>query len=300
MRFAERHQRARVVARFERSAHIAAGGEVICLVSPALGNGPLNAVVAGATAWPREGEAVAFSSDRPRVGDTLEAEACSVDCAGAVTWRSASPGRLASAALCRDAVEALRALAETAAPADGLARSALGLPVAGTALLRVAAPRVEQLRRWLVRLDEPAPITLLGLGPGLTPSGDDLLCGVMIALGVTGQTQRRALLSGAVLSAAPGLTSPLSCAFLAAAADGEGAEALHAALNAMIEGRSKEDVVGLAAAAGRIGHTSGWDALAGAALALSAVMERDMSLDPVVACVIEKTERTSREHLPDA
>ena len=72
-----------------------------------------------------------------------------------------------------------------------------------------------------------------------------------------------------IAKAAPSATSPISAAFLRAAAEGLGCEALHEAISAILEGHT-EVLAGHIEALGRIGHTSGWDALGGAVLVLQA------------------------------
>ncbi len=106
---------------------------------------------------------------------------------------------------------------------------------------------------------------LLGLGFGLTPSGDDFLGGAMIALHALGHGASADHLAAWTLPRARSKTSRISCAHLSCAAEGEGAEALHETLSALIQpedDRLDRSLVRL----GAIGHTSGWDALAGAAL----------------------------------
>ena len=136
-----------------------------------------------------------------------------------------------------------------------------------------------RMRQWArARLSgsahEQAPVDLLGLGPGLTPSGDDLLCGALVALHAIGRVDASRDLHAAIAGAARSATSPLSNAFLQAAAEGHGYEALHTMIIALLENRPfARDLEVL----GRIGHTSGWDALAGAAIVLqafSAIAER--------------------------
>jgi hypothetical protein len=127
----------------------------------------------------------------------------------------------------------------------------------------------EQRRRG--NCDNPASAVvrgLIGLGPGLTPSGDDFLCGALALLDALGETQIRAVLSEAVNHAAPSLTSPLSACFLRAAADRHIGEYLHRAVDSLISG----DADGAIAAAREVGHTSGWDMLAGAAITLRAMV----------------------------
>lgn len=123
-----------------------------------------------------------------------------------------------------------------------------------------------------VRTLPPSPTDLLGLGPGLTPSGDDVLCGVLLALDAIGARPAAARLAAAISEAVGTATTPLSAAFLAAAAEGQGAEALHRFIAAAIAAdldALPETIVDL----GRIGHTSGWDAMAGAVLVLRAAAE---------------------------
>ena len=102
--------------------------------------------------------------------------------------------------------------------------------------------------------------TLIGLGPGLTPSGDDYLGGVLIALHYFG---RRPQAQGLWRWLEPRLarTSAISGAHLAAAAAGEGHEALHRCLEALCS-RAADWTAALAALDG-VGHCSGWDSLAG-------------------------------------
>ena len=110
---------------------------------------------------------------------------------------------------------------------------------------------------------------LLGLGPGLTPSGDDLLGGLMIALTALDQTGVRDQLWDALRPELEMLTNEISAMHLAVAADGLGSAACHEALNAMLAG-TPPDLDAIDA----IGHTSGWDMLAGMAVALAAACDR--------------------------
>ncbi|MDF2093898.1 DUF2877 domain-containing protein [Knoellia sp. 3-2P3] len=112
--------------------------------------------------------------------------------------------------------------------------------------------------------------SLVGAGDGLTPSGDDALCGVVLALRAAGApAEARSALAAEVDRALPATTS-LSGSLL------------HAAL----EGYAVPEVVALVGALGRgdlgtvarvlpgvlaIGHSSGADLLAGAAGALEAL-----------------------------
>lgn len=103
---------------------------------------------------------------------------------------------------------------------------------------------------------------LIGLGPGLTPSGDDFWCGVMIALRVLGYFEISGKISGVILSQANYRTNKISRAHLECAARGQGAQALHETISAM--GMADEACLRSALQAlDKIGHTSGWDSLVG-------------------------------------
>jgi hypothetical protein len=105
---------------------------------------------------------------------------------------------------------------------------------------------------------------LIGLGPGLTPSGDDFLVGALALLDAIGERAAHAALARAIVDASPNLTTPLSACFLRAAAAGHIGEALHRAVSSSITG----DAGSAVAAVEKIGHSSGWDMLAGAMTAL--------------------------------
>lgn len=114
---------------------------------------------------------------------------------------------------------------------------------------------------------KPAPIQaaaakLAGLGPGLTPAGDDFLLGVIHGLYSTMDSLKALTLSLNIADAAIPRTNSLSAAWLEAAAHGEAGEPWHELLST-IKGRDEQ---ALEAAMMRIlptGHTSGADALGG-------------------------------------
>ena len=104
---------------------------------------------------------------------------------------------------------------------------------------------------------------LVGAGPGLTPAGDDALCGALLmarALGHPAQAALARLVQAAI--AHPGATTALSAALLADAAAGYGLAPVVALVDPLARGdvRSATSAVGAVAA---IGHTSGLALLAG-------------------------------------
>ncbi|MEK6711889.1 MAG: DUF2877 domain-containing protein [Nitrospinota bacterium] len=146
----------------------------------------------------------------------------------------------------------------------------------GSFLLHAALAGALALGEWLSGClrgeDSPPPEeakALIGLGPGLTPSGDDCLGGALVALRALGEGRAADRLAAWALPLAEGRTGKISLAHLRCAAAGEGASALHEALAALCV----PGAAGLPEALDAIhaiGHTSGWDALAGAAGACAA------------------------------
>ena len=272
-RFARLHASATLSGVFARCLHLYAPDGVLCIGAEAIGAGPLNATL-DLEGWQRARHRLPMPGDRARLGaGRIAIGGVLFATEGARAWRPPCwPQSIAPAA----AAAGLRRLTERVrrhAPADGLARLAFGVATGPpTPLHRLAQPRINRLTAWTrARLGAgartPAPADLLGLGPGLTPSGDDLLCGTLLALNALARADAAGDLYAALRRAPACATSVLSWALLAAAAEGEGGAPLHALIIAVLEDHAFEDA--LAAVAGH-GATSGWDTLAGAAIAVSA------------------------------
>jgi hypothetical protein len=267
-RFVECHAAARLTAVFARSLYLESEGDFLCIGEEGIGRGPLNAVVSWAE-WARLSKSLPPVGALARIAQgAIHIDAMALGATRAKPWHPA-PWQSPSCTTHFPVLQRLQRMAKKVAPVDGLARILLG--IAGqpfSPLDRKASPRVQRLSAWMVGRSPP-PVDLLGLGPGLTPSGDDVLCGVLLALRAVGWSGRAVELGAAIAAAAPGATSPISAAFLRAAAEGLGCEALHATIGAVLEDEA-EAIHGHVEALGRSGHTSGWDALAGAVLVLRA------------------------------
>ena len=114
---------------------------------------------------------------------------------------------------------------------------------------------------------------LIGLGPGLTPAGDDFIGGALLALHALGRARLAERLGSWVLAESPGRTGIVSRAHLRAAARGMGADPIHRALHSLLIPTAP----GLGAVleeAAAIGHSSGLDTLAGAAAVLDVAARR--------------------------
>jgi hypothetical protein len=287
-----------VAAVFERSLYVRIGDEFLCVGDPAIGNGPLTLIAAArpATLALHRGQAATIAEQRIVIGDLhFDLDHCE-------TWRpprwpvpTARPDDIGAAIARRAAIES---------PTDSLAHALFAANP--TPLARIARPRARRFETWLstqlptrharpcvghprlerlnkskawmagtspamtTRTDRSQEVSLfppiaglIGLGPGLTPSGDDFLIGALAALDALGQTKIHGALAQAVADACA-LTSPLSACFLRAAAAGHVGESLYDAVASVLTGHLDAAV----AAAHRIGHTSGWDMLAGVATML--------------------------------
>lgn len=224
-----------VRAVFRRSCYLRYATQYVCVGDASLGRGPLNALMDDFQA--------------PAIGERV-----SLDLQGAEQWTPALLPVLAT-----PDVKSLREAARGRTPSEGLG----GLVVdAHNVLSGHAQPALDAIDRWLVgnSLDDEAQ-TLIGLGPGLTPSGDDYLGGVLVALNQFGRKPQAQSL-WRWLRPRLARTSDISAAHLTAAATaGEGHEALHRCIEAMCT--LAPDWTGALAALDGVGHCSGWDSLAG-------------------------------------
>jgi hypothetical protein len=261
-----------VRACFEHSLYLQLGSGFLCLGGENLGAGPLNLLcrpMPEGSVRPRLNPADAVRIE----GETLVAGELRIELGDAVPWSPAPVGTWDRSSLARGLAAAKAALG-ILQPQDGLALLAPGGRSQHGSMARVAAAPIDHLGD-LLRAEptlEAAPdaariAPLVGLGPGLTPSGDDVLGGLLVALALVGRIGLRDRLWRALHGAVAERTTEISRAHLAAAAEGQGGAQLHSALSAIMRGASA-GVEGACAALGGVGHTSGWDALAGGLLVL--------------------------------
>lgn len=117
---------------------------------------------------------------------------------------------------------------------------------------------------------------LVGLGPGLTPSGDDMLAGLLVALrhlGTAAGAPRAGWLAGwlaaAVTFDARGRTTPISATLLHCAARGEASGEVLAVLRGLAGRQALEPALHRLL---QLGHTSGADLAWGMRIGLAAVV----------------------------
>lgn len=270
-----------VLAVFRRSLYVEmSNGRLACIGGLLLGDGPLNArcdVPEGLSfddGGLEPGEDARTDGSVVLVGDRFAFEMAHV-----MPWRP-PPNPASSSGTMGRGLDRLRGGAGTFPHDIGLGRLILDptfQPDGEDPVLDRAAAAIGVLTDWLHNLVEdpvgaPDPAgdadVLIGLGGGLTPSGDDWVGGSMVALRALGKPDAARRVAGWVLPLAQSRTGKISIAHLAAASGGEGAAALHEAIRAICA----DDGPGLDTALrdiDAIGHTSGWDALAGAVAAIA-------------------------------
>jgi hypothetical protein len=256
----------RVLAVHRRACNLVTEqGDVIALVAPEIGDGPLNIVLGH---WPdflgdvQAGKRVTYGPTR------LVFNGLGIDLEAADTWepcpdwealrvrRSAAESSLASlAALCleHDPANALLPLLGSSSPLQGLAAIL-------TKQFCEAAGQLEAGWGGDQGALAEGGAALAGLGDGLTPAGDDFLVGVMLWAWLAHPAPEQ--FCSTLAEAAAPRTMILSAAFLWAAARGQCSAAWHKLLAALAEGRSAE-IAGAARGVLAHGASSGLDALIG-------------------------------------
>ena len=250
---------ARVVGVATRAAYLQVqdpDGALVALVTQDAVRVP-NAVVI----LPRHGQAP-FAAVRPGMAATMgggRIRAGQLQVAVAGTWAPGQP-RFTQRA---------RAFARAGELAGLIASTVPALP-------RYLSAPVSRFADALAAVDneavEHAALGLLGLGPGLTPSGDDIVAGALVTLrafaGAPPALAARAdTVARTVVSSAPGRTSLVSADLLGHAAAGRCVPQLAALLAALDRGGSLDAPL---CALLSVGHSSGGDLTRGVGIALSA------------------------------
>ena len=265
-------------AAFERSLYLSDGSNFLCLGGPDVGRGPLNALLASSPprGWTSKfvpSALVGLRAGQISFGDTV------VDWRGATLWKPPAPPLdpdPAEVAAILARLPALRSGPHSGAglwPEEGLSRAVIARDFREAIAVAARSPLhsfSSAIRGALSGMDLAAAndaAQLIGLGPGLTPSGDDVIGGALVALHALCLDAAARRLWSALLPLARTRTSPLTLAHLKAAAAGEGHQLLHAAINRLLSGSERELAIAVSDL-GRVGHTSGFDAFAGAILAI--------------------------------
>jgi hypothetical protein len=244
-----------VTTAFATSFFVEIAGTLLCFGAGHLPMGPLNVRI------------------RPTHGDIEIGTPATIEIGNSRIWLPPEPIDWTFETL-KAGLGSIENMARQQAPAEGLSRLVLkpARAVVDGPLLRRAASAIDGVKQWLLGDGSEQPSFddgvrgLIGLGPGLTPSGDDFLVGMMVAFTELQETGLREALSVTVGKYATTRTNSISAAHLSAAAEGLGADALHRTIQSILSGG--DGLTGNLSDLANIGHCSGWDALAGASLVL--------------------------------
>ena len=274
------HARGRVHSVFQRACNIETrAGELVTLLAEALGNVPHGIRLAGPVApfesWLIPGQNAILDNLALRVPDA----GITVDLSGAAVWR----GGVAAVSMdsCSTdsgdggiavALRELRATLYERAPEQGFVPLLAGHASARSSVERAFAARLSHTLPMLARATERRDVSaiagvaarLVGLGPGLTPSGDDFIAGFLAALWSRAGFENGidAMLQPLADALAPLFlrTNSISRQMLSDAAQGRFAERLIDVTGAIA---GAGDVVDATAQALASGHSSGADTLCG-------------------------------------
>lgn len=272
---------ASVEAVFRSTFYLQSGGQIMCIGHEDMEPGPLNCITSAPATidWRASGLQCAakarISSNAIRVGNTFR-----FSLANSQVWEPGRRGPPDHVEL-RQGVAAYRRAISKRDHLEGFGRFLIPgyqPEPCDHVGLRAEGPLFAS-GQWLTKafrtsdfepVDEPGWVEKLsGLGPGLTPSGDDFIGGMMIALHSLDKNNLSKVLWLIVKKHAGLHCNPISLAHLSAASNGLGSAAIHRALAVISKGcingidTSIEDV-------SKIGHSSGWDIMTGIILTLEA------------------------------
>lgn len=264
----------RTLATFRRSSYLELEGRIIALVAAELRNGPLNIVLDVSPLY--SFEAVPVGGVVTSTPGTITVDPhFTISVAGAPIWTPTIVPWTSRTGRLTENLTMSRTVLLSTAPSGSFAHALPGArPDHAGELdeaLRARAGRAMTIVARGLHAQDPSTLLqgarqLAGLGSGLTPSGDDIMVGVLLALAVL-PPREAPHLRVALLDAAAGRSPRISTAYLEAAARGEAAETWHHFIAALPVGDAGE-----VAAAVRnvlaVGETSGADMLAGFLLAL--------------------------------
>ncbi len=267
-----------VLATFRRSCYLDLDGRIVALVAAELLNGPLNIVLEAPAEHSfqtlRVGGVVASTTAGVTIDATLHITFVTAQrwTAALAPWTRITEGPLAAnLALARIVLlrEAPKGSVAHVLPSTDPARATDFDGVLRSKARHALAALAGGLRRRdHVALAEGAR-QLAGFGSGLTPSGDDVLVGTLLALAISPPADAITLRT-TLMAAAAGRSTRISEAYLEASARGEASEPWHRLL-AVLPGGHSSALTTAARALIAVGETSGADMLAGFLLAQEAM-----------------------------
>ena len=274
-----------VSALFKSSFYVKSGDGFICIGNQNLRPSPLNVITSAPCSmdWSASGlklnDPARFSNGILRIGNRL-----TFSFAGADQWQPDPLPANWHAGQLQRGLATIRLATQQRNLHEGLA-AVINLKNnyrPKNSICKAAAKPIDGVQAWLLKgfsnSERPTMLNpeiikpLIGLGPGLTPSGDDFMAGVMIALHALDYSHVCDPFWHSVQSSVEPLTNPISFAHLQCAADGQASSAIHQTLSALFSGRS-EDIHNSLPGIDDIGHTSGWDCMAGVVITLETYLQ---------------------------
>jgi uncharacterized protein DUF2877 len=260
-------------------------GAIYAVVPETFGNGPLNLVVPSSAVEPLKsslsaGAPVTSTGDLLTIGQTLE-----VGLGKASLWDpKAHPALGADPQELKSGLTELYQAAVSRAPEQSLACLLPYLQEDDLPAQLEKVPHfprshalisglVDSLAKRSRRSLKVVTSQLAGLGPGLTPAGDDFLAGILLALAMVQEHRADgdlADIAHLLLDTAAPRTHEISAAYLKAAYAGEASERWHALFGAVVA-RNTQEIGSAVQGVMSVGETSGADMLAGFLAGMDAV-----------------------------
>ena len=233
-------ERGRVLHVFERSANLVdERGKVLSIVDPEIGPGPFNLVLS----QPFEFQEKLRPDAAVEVAAVLRVGGLTVSWSGAKVWDPVPPWRSIAAEHLPGMIAALEAEMSVSPVRPAIGFDPPPDPADEGALAAYGR-------------------SLAGFGPGLTPSGDDVLMGLAHAFFVPFPAEQAAAFARVLAEGAAQRTTTLSAAWLRSAAAGEAGILWHQLIEAAAGG-SEREIRRVVTRILQVGHTSGADAISG-------------------------------------
>lgn len=252
---------------FSSAFNIAVDGTLVTVHDSRLPHTPTSIRVLSASSAPWSGRVAVGLAARVRNG-CLRVGSTSLDVSGLPVWTPRGPCPRTS--LESSTLRELEQIYQNREPADVQWPGELHSAVER---LRVA---LNSQKRDSAELTD-AVSALIGFGPGLTPSGDDVLVGVLAALVRGGaqpsQPYRAARTIADAIEAGKFRTNDISRHYLQLAADGNFGEALTNLIDAVADNTTGLELRARAQTVLSVGASSGSDALGGALIGLASQVE---------------------------
>lgn len=262
-----------VIAVWRRSFYVRFGKNLICAGEPSIGEGPLNLILKNASEIDWRDCFNTGAAARVENNALLIGQQPAIALANRTVWLPPPVPAWTWHSVAAGLAHLQRIISAWPVPVEGLGGFAWNATKIVHRVGVAAKPSTLALTSWLrngAKADPPAVIgDLLGLGPGLTPSGDDFLASTLATLHAIGSGNVANAL-WQMLEARLDRTTEISAAHLSCASGGAVGAKQHALLNAILRGFEDEITIALESIL-RADHSSDRDGMAGMTTTLHAM-----------------------------